>query len=207
VPNGIGPEHFAAADPARVEHARATLHLRPGPLVGTVARLSPEKRVDLLLEAAAHVRQRLPSVQFALVGDGPARGSLERLAHDLGLGHSVHFLGARDDVALLNRLWDVFVLPSGEEACPLALLEAMAAGRAVVAAAAGGSAEIVQHNLDGWLAAPDDPGALARAIVDLLANAPARRELGAAAQDKVARVASRARMVEQTLAIYRRLVG
>jgi glycosyltransferase involved in cell wall biosynthesis len=204
--NGIGPHHLSV-DPAAVARARSALDLAPGPIIGTVARLSSEKRIDVLIAAVPDIRASFPGVQVVIVGDGPARAKLEQVAGHYGVGEHVRFTGIRDDIAALNRVWDVFVLPSADEACPLALLEAMAAARAVVVPAAGGSADVVQHSVTGWLFVPGDPHALARGASELLRDAGLREQLGAAAQRQVATEFTVDRMVDQTLALYRRLVG
>lgn len=204
--NGVGPEHFGV-DAEAVLRARTELGLGDGPVVGTVARLSPEKGVDVLLRALADVMQRVPTLTAVIVGGGPEAASLRQLAAELNLGRGVRFLGTRGDIAVLNRLFDLFVLPSREEACPVALLEAMAAGRAVVATRVGGSPELVTHGADGWLVQPENPRVLADAIVMLLADIHGRKVLGAAARDKVAAQFTREHMVSATMACYRRMVA
>lgn len=203
--NGVAPEHFEQ-DREAVERARANLNLGPGSVLGTVARLSPEKGIDVLLRAVQRVKRIFPAVTALVIGDGPQAAQLHRLAGELELHESVRFLGARHDVPVLNRLLDVFVLPSREEACPMALLEAMAAGKAVVATAVGGSPEVLTSPTDGWLVPPDDPGALADGILMLLGDPTRRVAMGVAAQQKVAAQFTRDRMVRDTLAFYQRLL-
>ena len=203
--NGVAPEHFEH-DREAVQRARANLNLGPGPVLGTVARLSPEKGIDVLLRAVQRVKRIFPAVTALVIGDGPQAAQLHRLAGELELHESVRFLGARHDVPVLNRLLDVFVLPSREEACPMALLEAMAAGKAVVATAVGGSPEVLTSPTDGWLVPPDDPGALADGLLMLLGDPTRRAAMGVAAQKKVAAQFTRDRMVRDTLAFYQRLL-
>ena len=203
--NGVAPEHFEQ-DREAVQRARANLNLGPGSVLGTVARLSPEKGIDVLLRAVQRVKRIFPAVTALVIGDGPQAAQLHRLAGELELHESVRFLGARHDVPVLNRLLDVFVLPSREEACPMALLEAMAAGKAVVATAVGGSPEVLTSPTDGWLVPPDDPGALADGILMLLGDPTRRVAMGVAAQQKVAAQFTRDRMVRDTLAFYQRLL-
>jgi glycosyltransferase involved in cell wall biosynthesis len=201
--NGVGEEHLCL-DPEAVCRVRSELALSDGPVVGTVARLSPEKGVDVLLMALREVVGCFPSLTTLIVGDGSEAKHL----HELAAGHGkVRFLGTRDDVAQLNRLLDVFVLPSREEACPMALLEAMAAGRAVVATCVGGSPELIDNGVDGVLVPTENPTALSAAIVGLL-HRPAQREaLGRAARKKIARSFMRDRMVSQTYAYYQRILA
>ncbi len=204
--NGVSADHFKL-DRRAVERARAELDLGDGPVVGTVARLSHEKGVDALLRALPQVLLTVPSATAVIVGDGPEATPLKQLAADLGISRHVRFLGTRGDVSVLNYVFDAFVLPSREEACPMALLEAMAAGRPVVATRVGGSPELVDHGVDGLLVPPDNPTELARGILNLLVDASARNALGLAARDKVAAHFTRDRMVSATLACYRRILN
>lgn len=204
--NGVGPEHFERQHEA-VQRTRAHLNLGPGPILGTVARLSPEKGIDVLLRAIPRVAQVFPRVTLLVIGDGPLATELHRLADELGLREVVRFLGARNDIPLLNRLLDVFVLPSREEACPMALLEAMAAGRAGIATEVGGIPEVVTAPIDGWLVPPEDPEALAQSLLLLLEHPARRREIGVAAQRKVALQFTLDRVVRETLSFYQRLLG
>jgi len=204
--NGVGAEHFATA-PAAVRELRSSLRLGDGPVLGTIARLSPEKGIDVLMHAFRRVVHAKPSARLVIAGDGPRAGALRELVSQLGLERGVRFLGTRADVPLLNQLLDVFVLPSRQEACPMALLEAMASGRAVIATRVGGSAELVTHDIDGCLVAPEAPELLAQMIVDLLDNPSRRSALGAAARSKVQTRFTRDRMVDRTLAVYRHLLG
>ncbi|GAC1329080.1 MAG: glycosyltransferase family 4 protein [Chloroflexota bacterium] len=201
--NGVGRENFAVDRYERPSNF-ADLEIPSGPIVGTVARLSHEKGVDQLIRALAIVARSVPTVTALIVGDGPDAALLRELAADLGLVGHVRFLGTRADVARLNQLFDIFVLPSREEACSMALLEAMAAGRAVLATHVGGSAELVDDEITGVLVAPDDPEILGHRMVEMLSNPLLRSSLGAAARKKVAAEFTLERMVSQTLACYER---
>ncbi|MBV9359184.1 MAG: glycosyltransferase [Chloroflexi bacterium] len=204
--NGVGTEHFEVP-PELVRRARASLGLGDGPVLGTVARLSHEKGVDVLVRALSRVAQAFPSATLVIVGDGPQAKALHALVGRLRLERAVRFLGARADVAVLNRLIDVFVLPSREEACPIALLEAMAAGRPAIATRVGGSAEVITDAVDGRLVLPGRPDRLARMIVELLNDETRRSALGAAARRTAETRFTNDRTVDQTLAVYRRLLG
>ena len=204
--NGVGAEHIEDLQETQ-RRLRTELKLGTGPLIGTVSRLSPEKGVDVLIHATQCLVRVQPALTVLIIGDGPLATELRQLTDRLGLGNSIRFLGARTDVPTLNRLLDVFVLPSREEACPMALLEAMAAGRAVVATHVGGIPEIVEQNVEGSLVPPDDPPALAQAILSLLTNPARRTAMGTAARQKVAASFTRDRMVRETLALYQRKGG
>jgi glycosyltransferase involved in cell wall biosynthesis len=156
--NAIVPARFEGSpDPA----LRAALAGGgAGPVALTVARLDKQKGLPYLLEAAAEVRD----VRFAIAGDGDQRERLLAHAKALGVDRRVRFLGHRADVAELLAVSDVFVLPSLFEGLPVSVLEAMAAGRPVVATDIPGTREAVEHGISGLLVPPANPGALASAI-------------------------------------------
>ena len=159
---------------------RARYGLRPGrPLILTVSRLSPEKRVDVLLDAAARLTV---DAQVAIAGTGPDAGLLRARAARLGLAGRVCFLGfvPAPDLPGLYRLADVFATASEAELQSLATMEAMAAGLPVVAADACALGELVSHGRNGFLAVPGRGGQIA-AYLDLLAGNPGlRASMGAA---------------------------
>ena len=156
-------------------------------VLGTVCRLvEPKKGLRVLLEAVAQLRKQssVPGCQLLIVGDGPAYGSLCERAERMGLAPWVVFAGMRRDVAGLLPLLDIFVLPSLYEGFGIAILEAMAAGRPVVATAVGGIPEVVVHGETGLLVPPGDPVALAAALHELLAHPERARALGARGRER-----------------------
>jgi glycosyltransferase involved in cell wall biosynthesis len=170
-----------------------------GAVVGNVARLVEQKGHRDLLAALA----RVPDARLVLVGEGPLRPELERLAASLGIGERVEFLGHRDDVPELLAGFDVFAFPSLFEGLCLAVIEAQAAGVPVVATPVGGIRETVIDGQTGLLVPPHDPAALAAGIARLLADPEEARRLARAARAQSARF-SLERMVEATLALYER---
>jgi glycosyltransferase involved in cell wall biosynthesis len=174
MPLGLDLERFRSIDTRRGE-LRAELGLGTAPLVGIVARLAPVKAHDVFLRAAAALRARRPEVRFVVVGDGELRASLEALAAGLGLQASITFLGWRSDVERVYADLDLLVLSSRNEGSPIALIEAMASGRNVVATAVGGVPDVVRHGETGLLVNPDDHDALARSMEELLLANPERR--------------------------------
>jgi len=173
----------------------------------TIARLVSQKGITHLLEAARRVLDAHPRVRFTVFGDGPERPALEAQAARLALGDRFRFAGASADVVSNLGSYDLFVLPSLWEGMPISLLEAMGAGRAVIATAVSGSSELVLDGVTGLLVPPADPGALAEAIGSLLRDRGAAAAMGAAARDRVRRDFSVERMVSSTAAIYRDLLG
>jgi len=158
-----------------------------GPLVGRVARLAPEKGVDVFLHAAARLAAAHPQARFLVVGDGPCRAELEALAAALGLGDRVEFLGFRSDARAIIAQLDVLAVTSRSDGAPLVVLEAMAAAVPVVATAVGGLVDQVAHGRTGLLVPPGDPGALAGALGALLGDRPRAHRLGHAGQAHAAR--------------------
>jgi glycosyltransferase involved in cell wall biosynthesis len=179
IPNGVDAARFFP--PAPAEEARRALGADASPLVGSVGCLAARKDYGTLLEALCLLGGRGLAFRAALVGDGPDRDALEARAAALGLAGRVRFLGERGDIERLLPGMDVFVLSSREEGIPNALLEAMAAGRACVATAVGGTPEVLRDGETGWLVPPGEPGALADALEQALTRpGEARRRSEAA---------------------------
>ena len=154
-----------------------------GPLVGVVARLQREKGVAVFLRAAARLGQSVPDAGYVVVGDGPQRGMLERLAADLGV--AVTFLGFRPDGPALVGGLDLLVIPSLTEGTPLVLLEGAAAGVPLVATAVGGIPEQVRDGIEGVLVPPGDDRALADACRRILTDRAFGARLAAAAAERL----------------------
>lgn len=171
-----------------------------GRFVGVVGRLVEIKGQDVFIEAAAKLAHRYPDASFLLVGDGPARGDYERLTRLLGLAERVQFLGWRRDIPRLLAKLDVVVLSTAFdfEGTPLAVIEALAAGRPVVATAVGGVPEVVRNGETGFLVPPRDPGALADAIATALDDPGYAAKLGRQGQQVVRALYGRDRMVDET---------
>jgi len=197
IPNGI--------DCARFEGYRAPSDEVPigdrAPRVGVVARLHPAKGLDTLLDAAALLVARWPSLELLLVGDGEQRGALEDQARRLGLGPHLTITGMQRDVRPWIARFDVAVLPSRREGLPNALLEYLALGRAVVASRVGGIPEIVRDGIDGVLVEPGDAPALAAAVDALLRDETRRIRLAQAARLR-AREFGLDRTLDATSALY-----
>jgi glycosyltransferase involved in cell wall biosynthesis len=168
---GIDLEAHMSARPN--EALARELGLEGHPVVGIVAKLSSVKGHDRFLRAAADVARSREDVRFLVVGEGSRRAELVRIAGDLGISGSIHFVGARDDVPSLLRLMDVFVLSSSSEGSPQAVAEAMAAGVAVVAPRVGGVPDMVEDGSSGLLVEPGDASATAGAVLEILSD-PAR---------------------------------
>jgi glycosyltransferase involved in cell wall biosynthesis len=181
VPSGVVPGRFQ--DAARRSHD--PLGPIPRPRVIFVGRLHPQKHVDVLVRAAA----RIPGVSVVLVGDGPERPGLERLADRLRVTRRVHFLGfvPHERVAGLLCAADVLAMPSRYEELGTALLEGMQAGLPIVASATGGIPQVIEHGRTGLLVPPGDPEALTAAIVEILRDGALAARLGNAAAREAAK--------------------
>lgn len=210
IPNGVEMERFAGpeSDPsgaraAALTELRAELELPAGaPVVGMVAELNERKGHVYLLRAAPRILERHPETRFLLVGEGDARAELEAAAARVGLRGRFRFLGRRDDVPDLLQPMDVVVLPSLNEGMPNALMEAMAAGRAVVATNVSGTPELVLDGETGLLVPPRDADALAAAVLRVLDDAALRRRFGEAGRARVAAAFRFERMLERYEALF-----
>lgn len=195
--NGIDPGRVRAAPPL----PRAAVGLAPdAPVLGTVARFDPIKALDVLLRAFARLDA---ATRLLIVGDGPEAPRLRALARELGVDGRVVLTGARPDAPRCLPLMDVYVSASRREGLPLAVLEAMACGRPVVATRVPGHVDVVEDGRTGVLVPADDPAALAAAVAALLADAPRRAALGAAGRLRVDDRFTRARMVDEVADLYR----
>ena len=177
--------------------------VRPGPVVGWFGRFAATKGVDVLLRALPSV----PDVSCVLVGDGPERPSLERLAEDLGIADRVVMVGWADQPRNYLPGFDLAVLPSRAESLPLAVIEAMLAERAVIASDVGGVGELVLDGVTGVLVPSEDPDALARAMAQLLGEPSLAAEMGARARERALEHFSASAMARSYEALYRRLLS
>ncbi len=176
--SGIDIERFAHP-PLPASQVRQSFGItEAAPLVVTVTRLSPQKAPLDFLRAAALVVGIVPDARSLIVGDGPMRAQVEVAIHEMGLSGRVVLAGLRRDVPSLIGAANVFVLSSLWEGLPRVILQAMAAGKPVVATAADGSAEAVQNGVNGLLVTPGDPAELARAITSLLLDPDRAVEMG-----------------------------
>ena len=193
IPNGIPvlPPPTAPAGPGRAL------------AVGTVGNLRAPKGHAVLLAAFQRVLVESPDVRLEIVGEGPLRPSLAAEAARRGLADRISFPGFLDDPRPLMSGWDVFVLPSLWEGCPVSLLEAMMAARPCVASAVGDVPDIIRDGENGLLVPPGDAAALAGAIRLLLRDGGLRARLGNAARATAVRRHSEGTMLAAYAACYR----
>ncbi len=181
VPNGVDTARFCRDREVGLRLRREWGWDETRCVVGTVSRLSPEKGIRYFVEASTILSRALPTVGFVIIGDGPERGELERMAADA----CIRFLGEREEIPDLLNALDVFVLPSLAEAFGIAAIEAMACALPVVASDVGGLREIVVQNETGLRVPAGDSQALASAVAELVNDAARRREYGTRGRERV----------------------
>lgn len=172
------------------------------PLVGTVIRMTEEKRPLLWADIAAHVRQVVPEAHFLVVGDGLLRAQFEDRVSMWNLSEAVHIVGYERDVLSAIAAMDLFLLTSRAEGLPNVLLEAQAMGVPVVTTDAGGAKEAVDHRHSGWILENDDPQHAGMVISRLLRDVKWREKAFHYAQQLVKSRFGIDRMVNETFAVY-----
>ena len=206
LPNAIDLD---AVRPARArELVRAEFGWGPTDVVfAIVGRLVPIKGLEVFLAAAARMAGRDRACRFAIVGEGPLAVDLKEQVKTAGLAERVTFTGFRDDVPDLVRACDVFTMTSWHEGVPVALLEAMALDRPVLATRVGGIGEVAEEGVTAILCAAGDDAAIADAGVRLARDPALRAKMGAAGRARVEREYSAAVQRDRLLAIYSELFG
>jgi glycosyltransferase involved in cell wall biosynthesis len=180
--NGVDRERFINID---AQSIRSEFHIPlSAPVVGTVGRFFPQKGQKYLLDAIAQLRNKLPSIVVLMVGDGPLKDELENHAKNLGIQRNVMFTGIRRDIPALLAAMDVFVFPSLWEGFGNALIEAMAAGKPIVATDIPPVREIMNSEKLGIIVPPANPEAIATSLELLLSDKTFAQDLGNSAQEK-----------------------
>ncbi|MBN1562315.1 MAG: glycosyltransferase family 4 protein [Anaerolineae bacterium] len=187
------------------------------PLIGIVGRLVPIKNHALFLQAADQVRRTIPNAQFVIIGDGERRAEIEAHVDTLNLRDAVTFTGWLQDLKPAYSDMDVLVISSDNEGTPVSIIEALAAGVAVVSTAVGGVPDLLRNGDYGRLVPPHDPGALADAIIDAATNATGATLTGGATEsDKNVQTATQqaviaaydiSRLASDLAALYQKLLA
>jgi glycosyltransferase involved in cell wall biosynthesis len=205
--NGAPLDEFAPVPRERALAVRRELGLPDDALVvGTIGRLNAQKGHRFLLEAASILLPRQPRARLLVAGDGDLMGELRSQAAALGIADRVVFAGHRTDVPGLLGALDVFCISSLYEGTPLALFEAMAAGKAIVSTSVDGCREVLEDGVTGVLVAPADAAALADGLDRVLGDASLRAALGRQALAASRRYDVRT-CVEEMQAFYEELLG
>lgn len=188
---GVPRERIAVVHPgvdlaAFPEPRRDAARWRERFVIGTVARLDPEKGIATLLRALRRLRESVPHAELLVVGDGPQRDALARLAAEIGVAGSVRWAGFQRDVVPWLAQMDCFVLPSEtREAFGIVLIEAMASRLPVAASNLGGIPEVVEHDATGILVEPGSDGLFAQAIGHLYRNPEIALAMGTRGRERV----------------------
>lgn len=201
IANGVKPEEFAARR-ERPHLKRALGVPETAPVMAVLSRLEVEKGVDLALDCLKHVGRLLPSASLLIAGDGSQLSALQAKVKTLEMNRSVRFLGCVDDVAPVLGAADVVLVPARSEGFSLAAVEAMAAGRPVIAWDHQGPKEIVVDGETGRLVPAFDVPAMAEAVVDVLSDEAAGRAMGRAGYARVARYYDADSMVARFESLY-----
>ena len=198
IPNGVDLERFRPRQGDGV--------VTP-PTVLFVGRLIFNKGPQFFLEAIPAVLARYPETRFHFIGDGPMSDDLQRRARELGVQERVEFLGQREDVAELLRQGSMLVRPSLSEGLPLVALEGMASGLPVIATRVGGTAEVVEDGVTGFVLNPNEMGLVADRINRLLADPGLSRQMGARGRALTEKGHDWTAIAERTIEVYREALG
>lgn len=175
-------------------------------LLLSTARLAGGKGLEALILAMPEVLKRDDRVRLVLVGEGPSRLDLEAQARTAGVASAIRFLGFRSDIGDMLNASDVVVAASRREGLSISVLEAMAMGKAIVATNIGSNLELVEDGVSGLLVPPDDPGALAEAILRLAANPDVASRYGDEAMERYERDFTQRAMKEAVWNLYEQLL-
>lgn len=176
-------------------------------LVGWTGRMTAVKRTDDVLLALERLRARGVDACLCMVGDGPDREEVERRAKELGVVRHCLFLGYQQDVAPFYAAFDALILPSGNEGTPVSAIEALAAGRPVVATRVGGVPDVVRDGEDGFLVEPAAVDDLADRLARLAADPALRDRMGAAGRERVLERYAVDRLIDDIDGLYRELLA
>ena len=200
IENGVPDTFFSTISSDRLESNNSLV-------IGTVARLSEQKGIKYLLHAAKRIIKQFSNITFIIAGSGPLASQLKELSIKLGISDKVKFLGFRNDIPKILSGIDIFVLPSLWEGMPNVVLEAMFAGKPVIATDTGGSKDIIDNGINGVLVEPGNSEALAEAILKLLKNPAQRQRLGESAKEKIKEKFSIDKMVSKTEQVYTKFLN
>lgn len=176
-------------------------------VIGTIGRLVPEKGYTFLLNSAKSICKKYPNAKFIFIGDGPLRAKLQRQVEALSLQSNVIFLGKRNDIAGLFSVMDIFVLSSISEGFPMVLLEAMAAGKPIIATRVGEIPNIINGGDSGLLVPPQDSIALTSAIEIFLRDKQKANAMALAARNEVSVNYSSSQMALKYIEHYKKLIS
>jgi len=175
-------------------------------IIGNIARLAPVKDHVTLIKAFDIARKTYPNMRLVIVGDGPEKSNLEALINELNLSENVMLLGFRRDIREMFSIVDMFVLSSISEGTSITILEAMAAGKPVIATNVGGTPNLVEDGKTGFLVSPSEPVLLGRKIIELINNKEIAKQMGLKARKVVQTNFSVERMTKKYVSLYLDLI-
>lgn len=205
--SGVDADRFSKDySSGEIQSLKDSLGLGPGPVIGTIGRLSPVKGHAFLIQSMAEIVSRLSEAQCLIVGDGPEYNLLKNLAGSLGIEDSVRFVSSNPDTHKFLSVMDVFVFPSVKEGLGIALLEALASGRPCVASDVGGISNIIKNGHNGILVPARDPGSIAGAAIGLINDRARARLLGQRARETVKETFTLDGMADKVLHLYEEVI-
>jgi len=206
--NGVRVDEYGSCKKADEAQLRREFHLPESvPVVGMIGELNERKGHLYLFRAAEKILKKHPGVHFLIVGEGDAEEELKGMVRSLGLSGRVRFSGFREDIPDLLNVVDVVVLPSLNEGIPNILMEAMAAGRAVVASSVSGTPELVVDGVTGFLVPPRDSDALVQKISCLMDSEPLRGKMGKEGRERILEKFTFERMLDEYELLFQEVVS
>lgn len=175
-------------------------------VLGMVSSLTPEKGHMLAIQALRDIVREFPEIKLLIIGEGALKSEIESQVEKFGLGDCVTLLGKRLDIPDILSIIDVFLIPSYKEGLPMALLEAMSAGKAVIATRVGENVNVITHKKNGLLIDPGDSNQLKTAMLELIRNRDLVRSLGTSAREEVKANYSSRNMTKKYCEIYTKVM-
>ena len=203
IESGVDLNDFAPVSQVTRIQQRKKYGLVDEPVIGMIARLSEVKGQDILIRSMPQVMTRVPRAKLLLVGEGKTQETLRGMVKRMNLTGHVRFIPLVNKTMEMLQLCDIFVMPSRQEGLGLSIMEAQAFGLPVVASRVGGIPSLIEHGQTGLLVEPENPRALADAIIELCNNPQRSRDIGTAARQFIQKHHSANRMVDETEALYR----
>lgn len=194
IPNGIPIEKYSAGENTkslRVAFGASNENI----VLGMVARLSPQKGHENLLKAFAIAQKQRPETMLWIVGDGPLRKKLVKLAENLGIANNIRFWGDRDDIPEILKALDIFIHTSFHEGMPTAVMEAMAGGKPIIVSNVDGVASLIDDGETGWFVESLSPEDIAQKIFFVLENKNLWGKIGLAARERIEKEFSVKKMI------------
>ncbi len=206
--NGIDISRFTETKEFDIKKTKQVLHLPlDNRIIITVAVLREPKGIQYMIQALPKILEQIPDIHYLVVGDGAYGTILKDLSASLSVQDHITFAGHRTDIPNLLACSDIFVLPTLGDALPTVLIEALAAGKPIVASNVGGVPEIIENGVNGVLVPPGDPSRLADACLQLLKNKKQARQMILAGGQTVWQRFNVDAQIEQLSKIYEELVA